>query len=171
MLFRSPSLFAFGCGECEEGVIVCPLLDARRKQVYAGAYYDYAEIIEGAPYLLADFLDQLKELVFAAELSDGTPLSSMPILFVGDGAEKYRKDIEAWAEEEDLEIAIEEKYQNAGSVAEFCYDTYSEDLLLTYDKVEPEYMRIPEAERNRLAKEKGISVESANKGFGKETSR
>ncbi len=166
-----PTLYAFGCGECDSPVVVCPLLDARRKQVYAGAYFDYQEILEGAPYLLADFLEELEGLLFAGQLSDGRVLADLGVLFVGDGAVKYREDILAWAEEAVVDAAVEETFQSAGPVAEFCLDNFDEEALLTYDEVEPEYMRIPEAERNRLAKEKGVSVEEANAGFGKESKR
>jgi hypothetical protein len=46
-------------------------------------------------------------------------------------------------------------FQSAGNVAEYAVDTCDEEALLTYDKVQPDYMRRPEAERKREAALKG----------------
>ena len=136
-----PTLAAFGCGEGEEGELVCPLLDARRSQVYAGAYRDYEEVVTGGPYMLDEFLEKLE------------PYNN--ILFVGDGLGPYEERVQAWAEAHGKTYRCEEVYQSAGTVAEYAVDTCAEESLLPYDKVEPDYMRRPEAERKREAKIKG----------------
>jgi tRNA threonylcarbamoyladenosine biosynthesis protein TsaB len=136
-----PTLAAFGCGEGEEGELICPLLDARRSQVYAGAYRDFEEVVEGGPYMLDEFLEKL------------VPYNS--ILFVGDGLGAYEERVQAWAEAHGKTYRCEEVYQSAGNVAEYAVDTCTEESLLTYDQVQPDYMRRPEAERKREAQLKG----------------
>lgn len=130
-LMAIPTLFAFGCGYCEGDKIVCPLFDARRNQVYAGAYRDYEEVVKAAPYELEDLLSRME--------------SWDNILFIGDGVKPYRKEIEAWGVGKNIQI--KEVYQEAGFVAELAKETLDEKLLLSYEKLKPDYMRLPEAER------------------------
>ena len=185
-----PTLPAFGLGESpesEEGgdgslpgagpLVVCPILDARRSQVYGGAYAAYAEVVPAGPYKLEDYLQQLTGLALKdPETGEVTPLDEF--LFVGDGVEKYAEQIMAWAEETGNGIEGQAVYQSAGNVVEYALDLLAaveegelsaEEVLLPYDKVEPNYMRMAEAERNRLAKEQGRTREEANEGFGPET--
>ncbi len=137
-----PTLAAFGCGEGEEGQLVCPLLDARRSQVYAGCFRDFEEVVPGGPYMLDEFLGFLE-----ADTFDN-------LLFVGDGLAPYGQRIQDWAQAHGKTIAMEEVYQSAGNVAEYAADTLTQDTLLAYGQVKPDYMRLPEAERKRLAKER-----------------
>ena len=61
-----------------EGMSVCPMLDARREEVYAGVY----DIVEGLPVLKKpDRADSIKNWV------QDLP---RPVLLVGDGAYAYR---------------------------------------------------------------------------------
>lgn len=174
-----PTLAAFGDGEGEEGQLVCPVLDARRQQVYAGAYRDFETVVPGGAYMLEEYLALLEEALIEKQAT--TPYleengGALPILFVGDGVDKYSEQIAAWATMRDLAAEGHAIYQSAGNVAEYAMRAIvnfkeqqgslssgraageAEDatlcgLLLPYDQVTPEYMRIPEAERKRLAKE------------------
>lgn len=147
-----PTLAAFGCGEGEEGELVCPVLDARRSQVYAGAYRDFEEVVTGGPYMLDEFLGLLE------------PYDNL--LFVGDGLGPYGERIRAWADAHGKTARCEEIYQSAGNVAEYAVDTCTGESLCTYDQAMPDYMRRPEAERKREAAEKAIAESAAE---GKET--
>jgi len=151
-LLAVPSLDAFGWGACGEGRIVCPLLDARRGQVYAGAYLDGEVLIPAGPYLLTDFLEALAAGTLVME--DGREEALDDFLFIGDGAGKFQETLTAWAGEAGKEIACEDLTQNAASVAEYAYAAFSEEDYLTWEQIEPLYMRIPEAERNRLERER-----------------
>ena len=115
-LISVPTLFAFGCSEYEGNKMgtVCPLLNARRGQVYAGAYNDFCEIVPGGPYMLDEFLEKtfaaVSELKAAA--GSGSPAGfdaasavfdaasagaagneegndPGQLLFVGDGVDAY----------------------------------------------------------------------------------
>lgn len=144
-LIAVPTLFAFGCSEYEgnrEGT-VCPLFNARRGQVYAGAYNDFCEIVPGGPYMLDEFLEK----VFAWQ--DGN--RSGKLLMIGDGVDAYAEKIEELCRGRNFEM--KSRYQDAAGVCEMAADmisdpaTFGDRLDLTYDRLEPEYMRMTEAEQ------------------------
>lgn len=164
-LIAVPTLFAFGCSEYEgnrEGT-VCPLFNARRGQVYAGAYNDFCEVIPGGPYMLDEFL----EMVFAwqdgfgpAEEVADTDSSgkkseikkrSGKLLMIGDGVDAYAEKIKELCAGRNFEMRS--RYQDAAGVCEMAADmmrdpaTFGDRLNLTYDRLEPEYMRMTEAEQ------------------------
>jgi len=138
------TLLAFGCSECEEHGLICPVFDARRNQVYAGAYKDHEEMIAGGPYMLDEFLDKLEE--------------ENDIYFVGDGLKVYEEKIIQWAAEKNKKITTELKFQTAGGVVEMARnmlgspEEFRGEINLGYNELEPNYMRLPEAERKMKEK-------------------
>ena len=135
-----PSLeaLAMRAKDCAKGnVLVCPMLDARRSQVYAGGYiikdgFPQEEIPAG-PYMLDEFLAK------AAEYDQ--------ILVLGDAVDTYGAKI-AEIRPEGTETAPEEiRYQDATQVAKLGRKLFDEKGGLEYNQVQPEYMRIAEAER------------------------
>jgi tRNA threonylcarbamoyladenosine biosynthesis protein TsaB len=143
-LIAVPTLMAFGCGECEGERIVCPLFDARRHQVYAGAYRNCEEIVPGGTYMLDEFL---------ALLTDWDDF-----LFLGDGLRPGGERIRAWAAEHGKRIETRAQVQTAASVAELAQEMLADPAAfgdrtgLDYGSLHPNYMRIPEAERKRREK-------------------
>ena len=101
-------------GQVAENVLVCPMLDARRSQVYAGGY----SLDDGWPDTYAEKIAQLRP----------------------EGTETASADI---------------KYQDAVTVARLGAKIYAEKGGLAYNQVEPDYMRIAEAERKLREKQKG----------------
>ena len=70
-------------GEAGENVLVCPMLDARRSQVYAGGYFLEdgwpVEKIKAGPYMLDEFLQKAQ--------------SYDSILLMGDATDTYAEKI------------------------------------------------------------------------------
>ncbi len=125
------------CEEKECPLLICPMLDARRSQVYAGGYFikdGYpVEEIKAGPYMLDEFLEK------AAGYSR--------ILVLGDAIDKYAEKM-AEIRPEGTETAPEDiKYQDASCVAALGAKLFAENGGLSYNEVQPEYMRIAEAER------------------------
>ncbi|MBQ0079123.1 MAG: tRNA (adenosine(37)-N6)-threonylcarbamoyltransferase complex dimerization subunit type 1 TsaB [Eubacterium sp.] len=121
----------------KEETIVCPMLDARRSQVYAGAYKLVdgfpQEVVEAAPYTLEEFMN-------AVDQFDN-------VLIMGDGADSYGEKISAFRDKA-FEIAPEEiRYQHANTVAILGANKFNAKIGVPYEQLQPEYMRIPEAER------------------------
>lgn len=128
-----------------ESLLICPMLDARRNQVYAGGYflkdgYPVEEIAAG-PYMLDEFLAK------AAGYDR--------ILLLGDALDKYSEQI-AQIRPEGTETAHESiRYQDASFVAMLGKKLYEEKGGLSYNQLQPEYMRLAEAERKLKEQQKG----------------
>ena len=121
----------------KDGVLVCPMMDARRSQVYAGGYLLKdglaAEAIEAGPYMLEEFLAKAE--------------GYGRILLLGDAVDTYGEKI-AEIRPEGVEIAPEEiRYQDASTVVKLGAVKFETEGGLAYNDVEPDYMRLAEAER------------------------
>ncbi len=115
--------------------IICPMLDARSKQVYTAAYkfeFPPINIIEDKAIALSDFIKEIENL------SDN-------FLFLGDGAVSYKEDIEK-ALKNKAKFYFEEKfYPDIALVAKLA--TYHINNKLHYYDLMPTYLRVPQAER------------------------
>ena len=127
--------------------VACPILNARRGQVY-GMVDGY---MEAGPYMLTDVLQVIKEKV----LPEGKN-----VLFLGDGVDAYAAKIEeALAEYGDrFEYAEENfRYQDAASAGQWALAEIQtrglENCLLGVEQLLPEYMRKAEAEQKLEAGE------------------
>lgn len=130
-------------GEKERPLLVCPMLDARRSQVYAGGYVitdGYpSEVIEAGAYMLDEFLTK----------TAGYPR----ILVLGDAVDVCGEKI-AQLRPEGTETAPEDiRYQDAVFVARLGAKLCGEGGCRQYNDVKPEYMRLAEAERKLREKQ------------------
>lgn len=151
-----PTLQSFVYQEAfEENIIVAPLFDARRSQVYAGAYRmtdsregknpesnrEILTIVEGKAWDVGGFLSKL------AEDAD------RKVRFYGDGTTVYEKEIReciAALAARGIPAAIaeqENRFQRADSVSRLAMDLMNGGTLVSYGQVKPVYMRKAEAER------------------------
>lgn len=125
-------------------LLICPMLDARRSQVYAGGYFiedGYPrEVIEAGPYMLDEFLAK----------TDGYD----HILVLGDAVDTYGEKIAEFRPEGTLDTPEDIRYQDAAFVAQLGAKIYAEEGGLSYNEVKPEYMRIAEAERKLKEQQK-----------------
>lgn len=149
-------------------VVVCPVFDARRQQVYGGAYGENRELVAGKPYMLQELLEKLEKLP-----------SNKAFHFVGDGLGSYEEDICRWAEAQGKVITCDKVVQRAGYVASLAKDMMeqgnpladTEKTSLSYNQLEPRYMRQAEAQRQlekKLAME-GVSADSKQEKKGAAT--
>lgn len=125
-----PTLEAFAYNMPDYQGYICPILDARRNQVYAGAYqWQEGKIVEkipGKPYSIEEFTAQV----------------SGSAMFFGDGTEPYAAQIQKW------DVAPSNvRLQSAGSVARAALELYNAGSMLHYEQLKPDYMRKAEAER------------------------
>ena len=142
-----------------EHTLICPILDARRKQVYGAAYeLNGGRLICRIPpasLMMTEFLDRLDQ-----ELAAG-----QKILFLGDGIDTCGDLIQNWAntaEQAGRLIAVSyapkaSRYQDAGTVSARGFQLYQEGKSCGYMELQPEYLRMAEAEkklRDRMKAEK-----------------
>ena len=135
--------------------IAAPLFDARRNQVYAGAYRwedqdgetDSAEknplvtVVEGKAWDIREYLSQLVKQV------------DREVVFYGDGTIPYEKEITKAIDEladRGFRASVAEmdgRFQRADSVSRLALRLFKEGKLVSYGQVNPVYMRKAEAER------------------------
>lgn len=140
------SLEALAMNVKEDG-IVCPVMDARRNQLYNALFK-----CEGGKLtrLTPD------RVLSAEELADELADERQRIFITGDGSEIAKKALQ------DKNIALLHEvlcYHNAYNVALLGYKTYvnasnEEKEKFTHDKLSPTYLRMSQAERERLEREK-----------------
>lgn len=139
-----PTLEAFAYHEAHEaGVLVVPVLDARRGQIYAGAYRKAAEgevleLIEEGVFDVQDFLKQLTDVQQENEC----------VTFCGDGVAAYETELSAYGKPF-RRAEGDEAVQRAAAVARLAQNLYAAGRTTHPYEAEPEYMRISEAERKR----------------------
>ncbi|MDD4444316.1 MAG: tRNA (adenosine(37)-N6)-threonylcarbamoyltransferase complex dimerization subunit type 1 TsaB [Eubacteriales bacterium] len=137
-----PTLTAFAFhGGIAPGTLVVPVLDARRNQVYGGAYrktepYQVSEVIGEKAWALKELLELLADRQQEGE----------PVLFCGDGVRVYGDVLENYPKP--FQYADEEAaVQRASTVAQLALNLYQAGIVTDAFHAEPVYLRQAEAER------------------------
>lgn len=146
-----PTLKSFGYNAPDYDGIICPIFDARRNQVYGGAYLwnrsetpEIVEIVPGAAYDLDELLNKLSLVL---------PNFDAEITFFGDGIDKYEPQIIQWQTaslNDNIRLSFAQgnaKLQKASSIAKLAFDMYKAGDIKNFYELKPVYMRKAEAER------------------------
>lgn len=156
-----PTLKSFAWNVPDFDGLICPVFDARREQIYAGAYYWQEEscyqAIPDRAYYGQDFL---------AKIDTFDPDKKRKIMLLGDGIDIISEVVDAWeirtnrkSLKGDSSVILAQdnfKLQKASSVAKLAYILYEEGNVKNFADLQPVYLRKPEAERRleeRLSKE------------------
>lgn len=116
------------------GHAVCPMLDAKKREVYAGIYR-----FEGAA-LVCDMDAAAIDVHALLSRITGTAV------FVGEAAMLYRAEIEKALAGRALFAPLSHSSPSAGSVAEIGLRMIEQDIVSDVDSLSPMYIRRPEAE-------------------------
>lgn len=127
--------------------ILCPVMDARRAQVYNALF---AGGTDCPRRLCEDRALSLSEL--AAELRER--YAGETIWLVGDGYLIAREALIAAGVTGIGDTPVGMRLQNAGSVARCAYRAYQRGETVCDRDLTPLYLRLPQAERDRLTKAK-----------------
>ena len=112
--------------------IVCPIMNARRGQVYTGAFFNGERFIDDTCMMLDDLIPMLIE-------------KNEPIYFLGDGYELIlNKEIANFRHTPELL-----RYQNAYSVGKIAYKKIQNSEYVNDTDLRVEYLRKAQAERER----------------------
>ncbi|MGP1433074.1 MAG: tRNA (adenosine(37)-N6)-threonylcarbamoyltransferase complex dimerization subunit type 1 TsaB [Catonella sp.] len=126
--------------------IICPIMDARREQVYNGLYsFSDGEFTE----IKADRALAVEELI--NELN--SEYLGKKVVFLGDGVPVYKNIIEERLELQHFYATANISKQRAGSVAVLGKMYYNRGVAETAESHEPIYLRLSQAERERKEKE------------------
>ncbi|MBR1772788.1 MAG: tRNA (adenosine(37)-N6)-threonylcarbamoyltransferase complex dimerization subunit type 1 TsaB [Eubacterium sp.] len=130
--------------------LVCPIIDARRNQVYTGLYRvkgNVEVILEQQPMDIHELIEYINDYSKQREASEGGPAEG--VTFLGDGVAIYQDVI--WKE---IDIPCQMapammNRQRGASIASYGELLYKEGKYINADDFAPEYLRKSQAERVR----------------------
>lgn len=118
--------------------VVCAIMDARCNQVYTACFEKGKRITDDQAISIEQLEQQLSEI-------------NSKIILVGDGAKMHYNRLKESIK--NLEIADSHNVLNrAASVALAAIDSYNNGEINTLDELLPNYLRLAQAERQRLEK-------------------
>lgn len=147
-----PTVDALAFNLYASGSVICPLMDARRNQVYTGLY----EFVKNATdFDMHCILEQCTADI--AEIVDKVNALGKDVIFLGDGVAVYKTAIEG-------RITVPYSYapascnrQRAACVAALGQRLYQKGIVQTAEEHTPEYLRLSQAERERTEAANGHS--------------
>lgn len=141
-----PTLEALAYNAWGSRRVICPIMDARRRQVYTGLYrFDKDDRLETLMDQIPMDIDELIGL-----LGD----RGEEVLFVGDGIDVYADTIRQKMPVPFSFAPAHMNKQRAGSVAVAAKKRYEEGIYTSGDDFAPEYLRQSQAERERAERQK-----------------
>lgn len=138
-LLHIPTVDALAYNLWGTSALVCPIMDARRSQVYTGLYHveDQLQIVKEQCAM------DMRQLI--GELND----RGEKVIFLGDGVPVYRKMIEEEMKCSYAFAPAQSSRQRAASVAALGMIYMAEGKSESAAEHKPEYLRKPQAERER----------------------
>ncbi len=143
-----PTLEGLAYNAAGADALACPLMDARRNQVYYGIYNVKGEkpeaIVEPEAAPIQKMIDKINEL-------------GLPVLFMGDGTAVFGEKLKEEITAPYAFGADSVRYQRASSVASLGRRYLEEGKQIEAGAFAPVYFRLSQAERERLEKERNPS--------------
>lgn len=124
--------------------LICPLMDARRNQVYTGIYEfreEKLQILE--PQMAVAVTDIIEKL----------NVRGRSVIFLGDGVPVYREILEREVKVPFYFAPAHLNKQRAGAVAVLGEKYFASGRAESADEHKPDYLRLSQAERERKEKE------------------
>ena len=151
-LIHVPSLDALAYNLYGTGGIICPIMDARRKQVYTGIYrfMDFASdglAQESGKNEMEIVVPQMA--IAVAELIEKLNDLGQPVTFLGDGVPVYREMIAEGMRVPYRFAPAHMNRQRAASVGALGVEYYKQGKIETAASHQPDYLRVSQAERER----------------------
>ena len=146
---------AYNVYGCED--IICPIMDARRNQVYTGIYTfsKKAGAKEGSNLVEPVFqVIKMQMAVSIEELAERLNRYRRPVVFLGDGVPVYENIL---AEKLTVPYSFAPAYMNrqrAAVVGTLGIQYYKAGKFETAEEHRPDYLRVSQAERERAQREK-----------------
>lgn len=146
----------FGCED-----IICPIMDARRNQVYTGIYTFSKKAGEKEGRNLVEPVFQVIKMQMAVsieELAERLNRYRRPVVFLGDGVPVYENVL---AEKLTVPYSFAPAYMNrqrAAVVGTLAIQYYKSGKFETAGEHRPDYLRVSQAERERAQREKEAEI-------------
>ena len=143
-LIHVPTLDAMAYGLFGASGLICPMMDARRQQVYTGIYRfeeRFEIVMEQSALAVADLAERLNAL-------------GERVIFLGDGVPVYEKQLVETLTVPYCFAPAHVNRQRAASVAALGAVYFAEGKTETAAEHKPDYLRKSQAEREREEKER-----------------
>ena len=149
-IIEIPTLDGLACNLYGTDKLICPIMDARRNQVYTGIYEFLRK--EGMPisYKLVSLLPQCA--VSIDEIAEKCNSFEREVIFLGDGVPVYEKKL---ADLMKVPYGFAPAHMNRQRAAAFgilASDYYTEGKVVSAADHAPEYLRLSQAEREKQEK-------------------
>ena len=150
---------AYNVYGCED--IICPIMDARRNQVYTGIYTfskkagtkEWSNLVEPVFQVI-----KMQMAVSIEELAERLNRYRRPVVFLGDGVPVYENIL---AEKLTVPYSFAPAYMNrqrAAVVGTLAIQYYKSGKFETAEEHRPDYLRVSQAERERAQREKEAEI-------------
>ena len=140
-LIHVPTLEAMAFNLIAYNGLICPIMDARRSEVYTGLFMAVGGKLEAlmgeCAMPLADLLDVIKEKY----------ISDIPVMFLGDGVPVFKEKIKEALASHAAFAPPHLSRQDAASVAVLGAAMYERGQTVSADAFVPTYLRQSQAER------------------------
>lgn len=150
-LIAVPTVDALAWNFCGTDKLICPMMDARRNQVYTGIYRfrgeEFVTIQKQYPAAVEEITAKLNEL-------------GEPVLLLGDGIPVYRQLLESLLTIPYQFAPAHQSRQRAGAVAALAIQYAKEGRFETAAEHGPDYLRLSQAERERAEQQKKAAQEA-----------
>lgn len=135
-----PTLDAMAYNMTHTDYLICPIMDARRGQVYTSLYkWEQGELRRLVPHTACDMEAYLEELAQREEA----------VIFLGDGVAVHEEKIKSRLKEAALFAPSFLSLQRASTVAEVATVLYERGEAVSAAELVPIYLRKSQAERER----------------------
>lgn len=129
--------------------IICPMMDARRNQVYTGLYG-----YEGSRLITYEKPDALP----VTEILEKINQNGESVIFLGDGVPVYKNQIEEMVKVPFRYAPPHLNRQRAGAVGTLAVQYFQEGKMESARDHKPDYLRKSQAERELLEKQKAGQI-------------
>ncbi len=153
-IIEIPTLQGLACNLYGTDKLVCPIMDARREQVYTGLYAfekneNTGEIGHREPdhYTMKAVLSDRP--VSVAEISQHCNELDREVIFLGDGVPVYGEKLKELMKVPYQLAPAHMNRQRAAAFGILAFDWYAEGRYVSAMEHAPEYLRLSQAERER----------------------
>lgn len=150
-LIHVPTLEGLAYNLCGTPGIICPIMDARRNQVYTGLYSFEKEDLQIVEPQMAIGIDELTEKLNAR---------GEAVTFLGDGVPVQREYLKEHLTVPYRFAPAHMNRQRAASVGMLGVKYYKAGKIETAMEHQPDYLRVSQAERERAEKERAEKIQS-----------
>ncbi len=140
-----PTMDAMAYNLVSSGCLVCPIMDARRKQVYTGIYSflgdDMHIVMSQRVMIIEDLISRLDEI-------------GKKVMFLGDAAKVDYEIIEKNMKTEHYYAPASVNRSKASSLAVLASKYYREGKFVSATQYAPDYLMLPQAEKELKERQK-----------------